>query len=295
MAPPNCIRIVTYYACGCRKDNVPICPAQCSHASPMLSIRLIPNGCNSRQVTFQRAQYRQRSPPRTTACTMANPEMEGFVREEDTAGGEPHFSLDGFDGLGEVLSQVIPSHVDGNYEDEIRKRYAALRNEVLLRRITPVSPSLTICREVEEVVVAPSPISLSRDDEPACAGLRTVLSSPRHVGVIGNGRKKQPVNDDKADDEEDVDDDDSDEDEILLPFRPGHFSARRRVAASSAQRQQTTTTPRLSIADLLVDSTPDFDEHKVSTTFGTTANWIKTQEGEDAMFLPFMPSYLKSV
>ncbi|ETS83424.1 hypothetical protein PFICI_05300 [Pestalotiopsis fici W106-1] len=241
----------------------------------MLSVRLIPNGCHSQQVTFQRAQFQQRAPPRTEACSMRNPEMEGFVREEDTAGSEPHFSLDGFDGLGEVLSQVIPAHVDGNYEDEIRKRYVALRNEVLLRRVAPPTPSPTIS-QVEEPIVTQPELNLSHDF--VCSA----LMAKRNVGVIGDHRR--PTNHEAAG-EEDDDNIDSDEDEIL-PFRPSHFAARRLA--------RTQTPPKLSIADLLVDSTPDFDEDKVST-FGTTANWIKSQRGEDDISLPFMPLSLRLV
>lgn len=51
--------------------------------------------------------------------------MEGFVREEDTAGAEPHFNLDGFEGLGMALDQIIPPFVIGNCEDEIWARYLA--------------------------------------------------------------------------------------------------------------------------------------------------------------------------
>ncbi|KAM0818193.1 hypothetical protein AB5N19_04002 [Seiridium cardinale] len=118
---------------------------------------------------------------------MRNPETEGFVREEDTAlGSGHHFTLDGFEGLGENLDQVVPPFVDGNYEDEIRARYDAFKDEV----------------------PAPRPVESPKP------------SQHRKVGVIGDGRKGTAPPASASSPEQD---DDGDE---IFAFRKPHFDSR---------------------------------------------------------------------
>lgn len=317
MAPASCTRIVSYYACGCRKDNISICPSRCTHSAPTLSVRLIPTGCNSPQVTQNRAQYQQRTAPRGEACMMRNPEMEGFVREEDTAGSEPHFSLEGFEGLGKVIHHVTPDYVHGNYEHEIRMRYDVLLKQEMLSAsdaqserqrkdlastkmknnntkdadpsTAPKPQTPTVMTKVsctaEDMWRQPSP---AKDPNRVSALLARRNDTRRPIGVIGDQRRQPkplepfpPFTGMTTDVEKSIDftggndeDDDDFEDEVL-PFRSSHFAGRSAAASASD------ASSKLSISDLLKDSTPE--------EFGTTANWLKSKQNdeEDDEFMPY--------
>lgn len=111
---------------------------------------------------------------RAPACTMNSPEMKGFVREEDTAGSEPHFTLDGFEGLRKVLDQAVPPCLAGNYEEEIRARYEAFRNLV---------PAPCLMSLLSGAIGTPTSYksSLPKTEE------------VRNFGVIGDRRTSPPI------------------------------------------------------------------------------------------------------
>ncbi|KAK6196848.1 hypothetical protein LQW54_011111 [Pestalotiopsis sp. IQ-011] len=246
---------------------------------------------------------------------MRNPEMEGFVREEDTAGSEPHFSLEGFEGLGKVIHHVIPKFVHGNYEHEIRMRYEVLLKQEMLsasdaqserqRKDLASAEMKNTTTKIADSSAAPKPQaptmmtkvsctaedmwrqpSLAKDPNRLSALLARRNDARRQIGVIGDQRRQPqpkplepfpPFTGMKNEVEKAIDfsggNDEDSEDEIL-PFRPGHFAAR---GTASTTHQEAFT--KLSITDLLADSTPE--------EFGTTSNWLKSKQNEDDEFMPY--------
>lgn len=121
-----CVVIANYYNCGCRMAKLNFCTSSalyCSHPAPYLIVSGIPHGCNSIQVSG-RHWNRQRPAPRGPACVAENPDLEGFNREEDTAGRLDQLELCGLVGLGnDQIDQVLPRYVKGSWRAEVMKLY----------------------------------------------------------------------------------------------------------------------------------------------------------------------------
>lgn len=247
---------------------------------------------------------------------MRNPEMEGFVREEDTAGSEPHFSLEGFEGLGKVIHHVIPEFVHGNYEHEIRMRYEVLLKQEMLsaggaqperrRQDIALAKMRNTTTTIADPSVAPKPQpptmmtkvtctaedmwrqpSLAKDPNHLSALLGRRNDARRQIGVIGDQRRQPqpkplepfpPFTGMKNEVEKSIDFSGGNDEDSEDEILPFRpgHFAARNAAASTTRQEAFT---KLSITDLLAGSTPE--------EFGTTSNWLKSKRNEDDEFMPY--------